>query len=393
LLAIILEFSAASRRETCLNSALYTSSLAIALVAATATSKARSAAPTVLSGADVSSLPDIERAGGKFSDQGHPGDEIKILADHGCQLFRVRLFVDPAPSFAATDGATQNLGYVRALGKRIKAAGGQFLLDIHYSDTWADPGKQATPRAWSALDFDAMKQKVTDYTTSVIKDLQSNGAAPDMVQVGNEITSGMLWPQGKLNYDGAPELQRLQWEHFTALVAAGVRGVRAAEQDRKKITVIVHVHGGGQAGLPQWFFNKFMANGGNAVDFDIIGLSFYPAWKDSLGNLKRNMADLIASYGKDVLLVETSYPWQTLTDIQGRESMEWPQTPQGQLTFLRDLRTALSDAPNHHGMGFVWWYSDAIPVPGYRIWRSGNEALFDHEGNALPALSMFAAQP
>src|ERR1700691_5117723 len=150
-----------------------------------------------ITGADVSMLPTIEKCGGVFSDGGKRGDAIQILADHGCNLFRVRLFVKPDPDYIKNFGAVQSLDYVRGLARRIKATGAIFLLDIHYSDTWADPGKQYTPADWKSLDFDATEKRVHDYTIGVLKDFHADGTMPDMVQVGNEITAGVLWPKGQ----------------------------------------------------------------------------------------------------------------------------------------------------------------------------------------------------
>lgn len=346
----------------------------------------------VVGGADISSLADIEKAGGIFRDSdGQSADEIKLLRDHGCQLFRVRLFVNPDPDFRKTDGATQNLDVVRTLGQRIKKAGGQFLLDIHYSDTWADPAHQVKPKAWQSLGGDALEKQVGDYTAAVIKDLQSSGAAPDMVQVGNEITSGILWPDARLSH-GPKEKEPAQWQTFARLLSAGAKAVRASEIGGQKIKIVLHIHGGGREGLPQWFFKQFMANGGDKVDFDIIGLSFYPTWKDALGTLKQNMNELATTYGKDILLAEVGYPWAPVDQIEGRESMEWPMSPAGQADYLKATRQALAEVPGGHGLGFVWWYSDSINVPdkSMRIWRKGNEALFDHDGKPLPAMKLLS---
>ncbi len=345
-------------------------------------SATRAADGQFIAGTDISMLPAIEKAGGVFRQDDQPADAIKILHDHGCNMFRVRLFVNPNPDFKATGGAVQDLAFVRALAKRIKAAGGPFLLDIHYSDTWADPGKQFTPAAWKDLDFEAMRQKVHDYTADVMKDLAANDVSPDMVQVGNEITSGILWPTGKV-LDAPPEKSQLQWERFAQLENAGAKAVREAQTAAHPIRIVIHIHGGGKEGLPKWFFGMFNRN---PVDFDVIGLSFYPAWADSIDALKQNMADVIQLCGKDVLIAETSYPWRQMTKI---DAMRWPQTPAGQKQFVQDLTSVIKNAPDHHGLGFVWWYPDAIPVQGLRIWRNGAEALFDEKGNALPALEAF----
>ena len=345
----------------------------------------------VISGADISALPWIESLGGVFRDHRKADDEIAILRRHGCWLFRVRLFVDPSQDFAKTWGATQDLASVRKLGRRIKAAGGEFLLDLHYSDTWADPTHQTKPKAWQSLDVDGLTSRVGEYTTDVLRDLDAAGARPDWVQVGNEITSGMLWPEGKL-YGGPKADEPQKWRNFVRFVDSGVKAVRAFERGGAKIRVILHIHGGGRAGLPQSFFKRFAEAGGGAVDYDTIGLSFYPTWKDSLADLKNNLADLVTAQGKDILLAEVAYPWAAVEGIEGRESMQWPMTPAGQADYLRETVHALQDVPDGHGIGFVWWYSDSIPVKGQRIWRGGNEALFDHAGDALSTLDLFKAK-
>lgn len=345
-------------------------------------------------GADVSSLLDIEKAGGVFRDEGgKAGDEIQILRGHGCEIFRVRLFVKPNPLFSATGGATQDLATAVALGKRIKAAGGRFLLDLHYSDTWADPGHQVKPREWEGLSFEEVEKKLESYTEETIRSLQAAGAGPDMVQVGNEITSGIVWPDGRVSH-GPKEKEPEQWGKLVKLLKAGIRGVRACEGEGKRIPVVLHVHGGGRERLPQWFFGELMKYGGTGLDFDVIGLSFYPTWKDSLGVLKTNMDELIASYGKPVLLAEVGYPFAPVDRIEGKESMEWPMTPEGQKAYLEATKAVLAGAREGKGLGYVWWYSDAIEVPGgkLRIWREGNEALFDHEGKAVPAMAVFSGK-
>jgi arabinogalactan endo-1,4-beta-galactosidase len=347
---------------------------------------ARAADLPFITGCDVSMLPTIEKSGGKFSDNGKPGDAIQIMHDHGCNLFRVRLFVNPSSDYASTFGAVQNLDYVRGLAKRIKATGAEFLLDIHYSDTWADPGKQFTPAAWKKLDFDALKQKVHDYTLSVMTDLRDSGLTPDMVQVGNEITAGVLWPQGAVLVE-PPTDQPRQWEKFAQLISTGCKVVRSFQTDAHPIRIMIHIHGGGKEGMAKYFWGKFKLD---PADYDIVGLSFYPAWDDSIDYLKQNMADAIELTGKDVILAETSYPWKALPDKVGLATLQWPQTPAGQKQYLNDLIDTIHAAPGNHGKGFIYWYPEAIPIHGLNIWRQGYEALFDSTGNALPALDAFS---
>jgi arabinogalactan endo-1,4-beta-galactosidase len=347
------------------------------------------AAETFYAGADISMLPEIENAGGIYGENGKPTDAIAAMRKRGCNLFRVRLFVNPDPDFHKTDGATQDLAYVRALAKRIKSAGAAFMLDIHYSDRWADPAHQDTPKAWSKLDFDALERKVHEYTASVLKDLIENDAAPEMVQVGNEIASGMLWPLGRIGGSKSPDEEQAQWARLARLINAGARAVREASAPERPIRVVVHIHGGGRAGLPKWFLGKLHAN---PVDYDILALSFYPAWEDSLDALKQNMQDVVTGWNKEILIAETSYPWKEMEGIKNPSLMKWPMTPDGQAQFVRDLTAAIKSASNGKGIGFVWWYPEAIPVKSLRIWRNGAEGLFDEQGRPLPALEAFSVK-
>jgi arabinogalactan endo-1,4-beta-galactosidase len=325
-------------------------------------------------------LPSLEKAGAVYRDGGKPGDAIEILAAHGCNLFRVRLFVHPDRDFAHTGGAVQDLDSVIALARRIKGTGAAFLLDLHYSDSWADPGHQPTPAAWVGLAPAALASKVHDYTTDVLVRCAAAGVAPDLVQVGNEVTAGILWPTAQLyKAQGAAEDQ--QWNTFAQLLNAGAQAVREqSATQHHPMKVVLHIHGGGRD-VPVWFFQKLQRT---PVDFDIIGLSFYPAWGDSLGKLKSSLSQLIDSYHKDVLICETSYPWKPLQDVQ-ESAMTWPATAAGQRQFLTDLVALLHTQPGGHGLGYVWWYPEAVPLAGLNIWRGGAEGWFDGSGNLLPA--------
>ena len=347
-----------------------------------------SARAEFFTGADISMLPEIEKAGGVYKHKGEPADAIKIFRDHGTNLFRVRLFVKPSTDFNKSYGATQDLPYVIALGKRIKASGATFLLDIHYSDTWADPGKQFKPEAWKDLPFDALVQKVHDYTAEVLKELKNAGAMPDMVQVGNEITAGILWPDGKV-LDAAPDVKEQQWKKFAQLIDAGCKAVREASTPEHPIRIVLHIHGGGKPGLPKWFFETFNKN---PNDYDIIGISAYPAWNDSLETVKSNVEQLLQVCDKPVIIAETSYPWRNMqVRERDRGAMKWPMTPEGQKQFLTDMTATIKSFPNNRGIGFIWWYPEAIPVQGLHIWRDGAEGVFDDKGNVQPVLGLFGA--
>jgi len=354
------------------------------------TSTTQTPPPSPLSGmflgADVSSLSRIEQAGGVFRDGGQAGDAIAILHAHGSNTFRLRLFVNPPD----TDVVVNDLPYTVALAQRVKAAGARLLLDIQYSDTWADPGHQATPAAWASLGIDSLAARVQSYTDSVIRTLKQAGALPDIVQVGNEIDSGMLWPLGQLYVNGADTT--LAWNQFTRLLKAGIAGVRAALGPGDSVRIMLHYGQGGDTGGTEWFFDHM---NGYGVPYDVIGLSYYPWWHGTIGALEANLQATEQRYGKDLVVVETSYPWGG-NGWQGIATntapMTWAVTPAGQAQYLTDLLAAVANVPGGHGAGVVWWYPEAIQVSGLYIWGGGSLSLFDATGNVLPAAGDFAAR-
>jgi len=337
-------------------------------------------------GADVSALERIEQAGGVFRDAGQAGDALAILRSHGSTLFRLRLFVNPNDS----DVQVNDLAYTIRMARRVKAAGARLLLDLHYSDTWADPGHQTTPAAWASLAFDSLEQQVESYSAGVITQLKAAGALPDIVQVGNEIDDGMLWPLGQLYVVGGDTLT--EWDQFTRLLKAGIRGVRAALGPGDSLRVMLHYSQGGSTGGTQWFFDHMAAYG---VPYDLIGLSYYPWWHGTLAELQANLNATALRYGRDVAVVESSYPWRAggWEDLAtNRAAMTWPVSPQGQARFLRDVLDAVAAVPNGHGAGVMWWYPEAIQVSGLFVWGGGSLALFDAAGDLLPAAAQFAAR-
>jgi arabinogalactan endo-1,4-beta-galactosidase len=342
--------------------------------------------PPALLGADLSALERIEQAGGVFRDGGVAGDALAILRAHGGTLVRLRLFVNPDH----TELQVNDLAYTIRMARRVKAAGSRLLLDIHYSDTWADPSHQTTPAAWAALAFDSLEHQVEAYSADVIAQLKAAGALPDIVQLGNELDAGMLWPLGQLYVSGGDTLA--EWDHLTRLLKAGVRGARTPLVPGDSLRILLHYSLGGSPGGTQWFFDHMDWYG---VPYDLIGVSYYPWWHGTLGELQGNLAAASLRYGKDVMVVETSYPWRAggwedLAPI--RTAMTWPVSPQGQAQFLRDLLDAVAAVPGGHGAGVVWWYPEAIVVPGLFIWGGGSLALFDASGNVLPAASQFISR-
>ncbi len=359
--------------------------LGLALLSAcgsTAPSESPSSVP--LAGADISALERIEQAGGVFRNAGVAGDAITILRAHGSNLFRLRLFVNPS----GQEVQVNDLAYTIRMATRVKAAGARLLLDIHYSDTWADPGHQVIPAGWDTVDVAALEQQVELYTTDAVTQLRLAGALPDIVQIGNEIDGGMLWPLGKLS---SASDSSVQWDHLARLLKAGVRGVRAALSPGDSVRIMLHFSGGGDAGGTAWFFDHLGAYG---VPYDLIGLSYYPWWHGGIVSLRANLQATALRYGRDVMVVEASYPWRAggwEAIATNRTWMSWPVSSRGQASFLHDVRDAVAAVPGGRGAGVVWWYPEAVSVPGVYIWGGGSLALFDDAGNVLPAASELRA--
>jgi beta-galactosidase len=242
-------------------------------------------------GADISFLPQLEDRGMKFSDNGVEKDAITILKDHGFNYVRLRIFNDPARD----SGYSPKKGFcdlvnTKKMAKRVKDAGMKLLLDFHYSDYWADPGKQYKPAAWKSLPFEELKKAVYDYTKKVIQELKDQGTTPDMVQIGNEINHGIIWPEGHVS----------NWDNLAQLINAGTAAVKAVDPS---VIMMLHVALGGQNDESVFFIDNMIARG---VPFDVIGESYYPKWHGTLDDLRDNLNDLVRRYGKDVIVVEYS---------------------------------------------------------------------------------------
>jgi beta-galactosidase len=251
-------------------------------------------------GADISFLPQLEDRGVRFSDKGVQKDAIQILKDHGFNYIRLRIFNDPARDSGYSPGkGFCDLEHTKQMAKRIRAAGMQFLLDFHYSDYWADPGKQYKPAAWRNKDFSGLGKSVYEFTRDVMKALQDQGTIPDMVQVGNEINHGMIWPEGNISHP----------DSLAQLVIQGINGVKAIDPS---VPVMLHMALGGQNDESHSFLDNMLARG---VVFDVIGLSYYPKWHGTLADLKYNANDLAQQYQKDVIIVEYSQLKKEVNEI------------------------------------------------------------------------------
>ena len=327
-------------------------------------------------GIDLSLLSYLEAQGAHFGAEGRPGDALVICRDHGFNYVRLRLFLEPD----GTSGQVNSLPYTIALARRVKAAGLHLLLDLHYSDGWADPGHQVTPRAWRGLDHAHLVDEVFAYTRDTLGAFRQAGCMPDMVEVGNEITHGMLWPDGRNSSEAG-------WDRFADLLNAGIRGVHAADPGGAT-KIMIHVDRGSHLSVSRWFFDHLTAR---HVPFDYIGLSYYPFWNGPLAGLQKNLQFLATAYHKDIIIAETDGNWRG----GDPKRAYFPATPAGQKAFLEALMKTVAATPGGHGVGVFYWggewiHNRAWPAPGWlNAW--GDRALFDDSGNALPGMDAFAA--
>jgi arabinogalactan endo-1,4-beta-galactosidase len=235
-------------------------------------------------GIDVSFLPQVEANGGVFKDGGKQLRLPTILTNHGVKVARLRLWHTP-------DGGINGLNYTLDLAKRLHDEGIKIMLNFHYSDTWADPAHQTKPKAWENLEFAALAAiAIRDYTKDSLMAFIARGILLIAVQIGNETPSGMLWPEGRVG--GAYDTQK-QWSQLGTLFKSAREG-------------IVHLSDGGSQTLSSWFFNKLKNEN---VTFDVIGVSYYLWWHGKLSDLRNNLLYCVAEFGKDIAVIETSYPW------------------------------------------------------------------------------------
>ena len=289
-------------------------------------------------GADISFLPQLEDRGIKFKDNGVEKDAIEILHDHGFNYVRLRIFHNPAleKGYSPEKGFC-DLEHTLQMAKRVKAAGMKLLLDFHYSDYWADPGKQFKPKAWQGLEFVDLKKALYDYTFEVISALKKQGTTPDVVQIGNEINHGLVWPEGNVSH----------LDSLAQLINAGTAAVKAVDPT---VIMMLHVALGGQNDESVFFIENMIKRG---VHFDVIGESYYPKWHGTLDDLRDNLNDLVRRFDKDVIVVEYS-------------------------ALKNEVHKIAFELPNGKGKGTCIWE----PL---NTW----ESVFDREGNSNDFLKMY----
>jgi arabinogalactan endo-1,4-beta-galactosidase len=336
--------------------------------------------PPFYRGVDISALPEIEQYPVSFSSNGQTLPLLKILKNNGVNLIRLRLWHTPATAHSA-------LPEVLALAKRIQQENIAILLDIHYADTWADPGTQMPPAIWQGLSAVILADSVYQYTRKVLTAFKVQNTLPAMVQIGNEINSGLLWNESKVG--GA---FNHQWTTLANMLKSGIRAVQEVAPEAQ---TMIHLAGTESA---QWFFDNLKAY---QVNYDIMGISYYPWWhgKD-LNALQTTLTNLTNRYDKPVIVAETAYPWTLgwndwTNNIIGQESQTiagYPATPAGQKQFLTDLKQKIKAIPNEKGIGFCYWAAEWIAFKGTEGTNASpweNLALFDFESKALPAWVVF----
>ena len=299
--------------------------------------------PAFILGADISWVQQQEDEGVCFTDHGNLDDLLAILKEHGFNWIRLRVFHNPQAEKGYSKKGYCDLDHTLAMAKRIKAAGLRFLLDFHYSDTWADPGHQFKPATWADLHGADLEKAVHDNTRDVVAALKHQGTPPDMVQIGNEISNGFLWPDGNVWKSG-------KWDVFCGLIKAGIAGAREANPSVK---IMIHLALGGQNAQSRSFLNKARAEG---VEFDIIGQSYYPKWHGTLDDLKANLTDLAGRYKQDIIVVEYSVP------------------------NVRQINDIVHGLPNHKGLGTFIWEPTKWEGP----------ALFDAKGSTKPEIDVYS---
>ncbi|HEX4788205.1 MAG TPA: arabinogalactan endo-1,4-beta-galactosidase [Actinospica sp.] len=340
-------------------------------------------------GGDVSSLVRGEQDGGVYyAASGKQENALQILGQAGMNYARLRVWVNPVDGF----GDEQQL---LAGARQAKTHGMKILLDFHYSDTWTDPGHQTPPAAWANDSLGQLETDLYTYSKKVVSDLVRQGTPPDMVQTGNEVNGGFLWPTG-LDYGSDSS-----WPTFGALLKSAISGVKAADPHTK---IALHIADAADWGGVEWFYDNAEAQG---VPFDVVALSYYSYWHGYLDELQSTLDDTAARYGKPIILAETAYPW-TLQSGDPTASLSfsdaseletgYPATPAGQEAMFRDTLSIVQAVPGGLGLGAFYWEPTWTVVKG-NGWdptdpTSGdgweNQAMFDYGDTALPVIGDYA---
>lgn len=332
--------------------------------------------PSMYVGGDISMLPKYEAHGNTYYDiNGNKVEVLPFFSQLGLNSMRVRLFVDPSKASRENigSGVVQDLNFVVNLSKRIKQAGFKLMLDFHYSDSWADPAQQTTPDSWKNASATALCDTLYNYTKRCLKVMNQNGATPDFIQIGNEISYGMLWNTGKVypNNDN-------NWNVFSNFLKSASKACR---EECPNAQIVIHTERSGKPDVSKQYYQKIKDYG---IDYDIIGLSYYPFWHNNLSTLENTLSVLEQNFpNKKIQIVETAYYYQWLPQVDYDFSSTWPISADGQKKFLEDLIKTLKKHSNVNGL--YWWFPEENGNGVIDNWV--NRGLFDdNNGKALPAL-------
>ncbi|WP_339753814.1 glycosyl hydrolase 53 family protein [uncultured Winogradskyella sp.] len=336
-------------------------------------------------GMDLSFQSELEDYNVDYKDaNGNSVELLDFVKSKGTNLVRLRLWHTP-------QNGENSLSGVKAYAQKIKAKNMNFLLNFHYSDYWADPGNQTPPVAWQNMSFDQVKVAIYNYTKEVVQQLKSQNTMPEMIQIGNETDSGFLWNYGKV-WD---EFNN-NWANYASLVSEAIRAVREVDTNNQT-QIMLHI-AGIQTAIP--FFNELQPYN---LDFDIIGLSYYPQFQTKDLNLVASTLNNIATtFSKPIFMVEVAYPFtlqwnDSLNNFIGNIEQTIPEfapTPQGQKAYFVWLVTTIKNIPNNKGIGFCYWAPDWVAFNGNENTSTNgtsweNQCLFDFNLKALPALEIF----
>ncbi|WP_458627488.1 glycoside hydrolase family 53 protein [Winogradskyella sp. PC D3.3] len=336
-------------------------------------------------GMDLSFQSELENYDIDYKDiNGHSVELLDFVKSKGTNLIRLKLWHTPQ------DGQN-GLEDVKTYAQRIKAKDMDFLLDFHYSDYWADPETQTPPAAWQNLSFTDLKAAVYNYTKNVVQQLKAQQTMPDIIQIGNETDSGFLWNYGKVWNEFNDN-----WINYAGLVSEAIRAIR--EVDTNNITKVMLHHSNVEHSI--YFFNELQTFN---VDFDIIGLSYYPQFQTKdLDLIASKLNTLANTFNKDILMVEVAYPFtlqwnDDLTNYVGSLNQTIPEflpTPQGQKAYMEWLIATLKAIPNKKGIGFCYWAPDWVAFNGNENTSTNgssweNQCVFDFNLKALPVLEVF----
>ncbi|MEM0940645.1 MAG: glycosyl hydrolase 53 family protein [Bacteroidota bacterium] len=336
-------------------------------------------------GVDLSYVNELEDCGASYKDKnGKPGDPYEILSSAGSELVRLRLWHNPDWTNYS------NIKDIKSSITRAKSAGMKVMLIFHYSDFWADPGRQWRPAAWESITEDkVLGDSVYNYTLRIVDDLNRSGLLPEFIQIGNETNGNILQPRNNTDLDGnSPDVYPVKWTRQVALLQRGIDAVNDFNQElNKKIQTIIHIADPKEA--MNWFSNA-LTNG--LANFDIIGLSYYPQWHEmGVREVGEQIGSLKEQFDKEVMVVETGYPWTNnnendyANNILGLDCRLFTYGGSFSIETQRDFLIELSWLVKENGgIGVIYWEPAWISTTCQTYWATGshweNATLFNFEG-------------